>query len=264
MTQQVDTSYTAAPSWDGVGASVDPRLMRDRRYRLVLIGSKLVLDANGVGVLTFQPQVRILPRRLIVPTGTVGSLANLQVGLDPCHVSATPEPFEMFSEKADTGLFDGVVCEPNIKVTAQITGGTASATIYAGMVAFALDRGASLLTGRLMRQGVPSTSIAAGASAIIKVNPQKQFRPRRLAFDSTAANISGLIVTDFRIQNVPQFQSADPLPILCFSELSSEGLAWLDMDECAAAAEISISVTNTGGSTCVFGGVMEGDVALAA
>jgi hypothetical protein len=264
MTQQVDTSYMAGPSWDGAGASVDPRLSRDRRYRLVLIGSKTTLDANGTGVMTFQPQVRVLPRRLIVPTGAVGSLANLQVGIDPCHVSATPEPFEMFSEKSDAGLFDGVVCEPNIKITAQITGGTAAAVIYAGLVAFALDRGSSQLTGRLMRQGVPATSLAAGVSAVINVNPQKPFRPRRLAFDSTAANISGVIVTDFRIQNVPQFQSADPLPILAFSELSSEGLAWLDMDECAAAAAISISVTNTGGSTAVVGGVMEGDVALAA
>jgi hypothetical protein len=258
MTQPVDSSYGAGPQWES--GTVDPHLMRDRRYRLVLIGCKTTLDANGVGTLTFQPQVRCLPRRLIVPTGTVGSLANLQVGIDPCHVSATPEPFEMFSEKSDAGLFDGVVCEPNIKITAQVTGGTASAVIYSAMLAFALDRGSSSLVGRLMRQGIPATSLATGVSAVITVNPQKPFRPRRVAFDSTQANISGVIVTDFRIQNVPQFQSSDPVPILAFSELSSEGLAYFDMDECAAAAAIQISVTNTGGSTAIVGGVMEGDV----
>lgn len=254
----IDDSYTAGSQWED-SFGVDPRLARDRRYRLVVLGNKVALDGNGNGTFAYQPQVRFLPRRLIIPSGTTGFVANLQVGVDPIHVSSTPEPFEMFSEKADSGLFDGVVCEPNIKISGQITGGTASTTIYAAIIGFALDRPASPLVSRLMRQGITSTTVATTVTSTITVNPQKRFRPRRLVFDSTGANAASVIVTDIRIQNVPQLMSSDPVPLLAFSELSSEGLAYIDMDECAPAAAISITVTNNAGSNAVIQGVIEGD-----
>lgn len=107
---------------------------------------------------------------------------------------------------------------------------------------------------RLYPQGFGPTTIAAGATVNIIVQPQVAFKGKRLVIPSDFAG--AVLVNDIKIGNNSQLPSSNPLPGRAFTEMAF-GVN-IDFDTAQISQQISMSITNTSGasitfSACIFG-----------
>lgn len=102
--------------------------------------------------------------------------------------------------------------------------------------------------------GLGITSVGAGATAIIAVNPQLPFKLLRL---STA--ITGFTIDNIQIGTTSQFVAAGAIP----SEVFAPNAMGVDLkgDTAIPGVQIQITVTNTGAAAANFTGALFGLVA---
>jgi len=102
--------------------------------------------------------------------------------------------------------------------------------------------------------GFPTTTIAAGASAVINAQPQVPFRGRRLIIPSDIAG--SILITDLKIGKNSMFPTSNPVPGRAFTELGV-GVD-LNLDTAQISQIVSISVTNTSGAALDFNAALIG------
>jgi len=99
-----------------------------------------------------------------------------------------------------------------------------------------------------------ATTIAAGASRTIIVQPQVPFRAERFMVSSAIAG--SFVIDDIKVGKNSQFLAAGSVPGTAFSELAVG--AGLHLDTAEVAQNISVSVTNTSGGALRFLGAFYG------
>jgi hypothetical protein len=218
----------------------------------------LVFAGAGAAALTFTPQVRFKPQRLVIPSGTLAGtkISNMLVGAKPQYAASSVERVDLFEEMSTGGMWDMDVCEVGLKVqaTIQVLGAT---TVYACLIGEALDgKPYPPIKSPLKRIGVESLAIAAGATVPVTIQPQVRFKPRRVMFDDVTAKY--FVINSFNIGITPQFISGDPVPAGAFTEVAQD--VWLDCDEASVGNVLTFNVTNTDVAARDFAGALLGDV----
>jgi hypothetical protein len=232
---------------------VDPSMSLQRHFRLYLCPGVV-----AGGVLTFTPQRRCVPIRMVIASGTAGTITNLQAGVEQYFAQNSAVPAAVYSELAQqTGWLRPVIVEVGNTITATTT---LAANTPVGLFCFDLSE-KGLLAPPL---GKPRTigfsqSIGAASSATILLNPQKDFRIRRLAFDESVTNYSSLTVTGLTVANDPQTESTGVLPVQMFSTKALS--AMIDGDLCKVGAQIAITVANSNAGAVTAQGEVWGDTA---
>ena len=264
-----NTSNPMAPVTGGSGASfgaaqgaLQPnqaqfRRLPDVRHNVTGM-TALVFGAAGSAKGTFTPQTRFKGNRLIMPSSTLAgtTIQNLLVGTRPQYAASSVEPFHMFEEQSTGGVWDLDVCEigQQIAMTVTVTGAT---TVFAAIVGEALDgKPYNMLRSPLKRIATTVAGIGAGATALVTVQPQVNFKPRRLIVDDASA--ANFTINSFLIGISPQFMSGDPVPAGAFTEVAQD--VWLDCDEASVGNLITLSVTNTSAGSLTFGLSFLGDI----
>lgn len=111
---------------------------------------------------------------------------------------------------------------------------------------------------RIYVQGFGPTTIAAGATVNIIVQPQTAFKGKRLCIPSDFAG--AILVNDLKIGNLSQFPSSNPIPGRMFTEFAV-GMEQ-DFDTAQISQQISLSVTNTSGAAVSFTAGLKGLVVM--
>jgi len=123
-----------------------------------------------------------------------------------------------------------------------------------GGAAAVVTRGAT--KARKYCQGFGPTTIAAGATVSIIVQPQVAFKAKRLVIPSDFAG--AILVNDLKIGNTSQLPSNNPLPGRAFTEFAV-GMDQ-DFDTAQISQQISLNVTNTSGASVSFTALLNGIV----
>lgn len=210
------------------------------------------------GVITFSPQRRCVPIRLLVASGTAGVVTGLQAGVEQYFAAAGSVPAACYSELAEqTGWLRPIICDVGNTVTATTTIANGTAI---GLFCFDLsEKGmVSPPMGKPRAIGF-SQSIPATGNATILLNPQKDFRLRRLALDQTVTNFASLTVTGLTVANDPQTEAVGSLPAQMFACNALE--AMIDGDVCRVGAQIAITVANSNAAPVTAQGEVWGDSA---
>lgn len=105
--------------------------------------------------------------------------------------------------------------------------------------------------------GLGVTAIAAGATAVINVNPQLPFKLQRISCEAVAA--AGLVIDNIQIGTVSQFVAAGAIPVEIFSP-DATGVE-LKGDTAVPGVAIQITVTNPTAGALNFTGALLGLVA---
>ena len=104
---------------------------------------------------------------------------------------------------------------------------------------------------------IPKTTIAAGASANISIQPQDLFRTTRMLIPSSIA--FDFEILDFKIGQRPQFVQSGSIPAAVFSEVSVGSS--IDCDSADVGNIVSLEVRNTSAGTLSFAGTLLGTAA---
>lgn len=102
--------------------------------------------------------------------------------------------------------------------------------------------------------GFGSTTVAAGASATIRVQPQEPFKGKRLVVPSSIG--ANFTIDDIRVGNRSQLVVSGALPALTFSE-QGWGVE-VNLDTAQVSQFIELDVTNISGASQVFRGSLIG------
>lgn len=230
---------------------VNPVASLQRHFRLYLIPGII-----AGGVMTFTPQRRCVPIRLVIPSGVAGLVTGLQSGVEQYFAAAGSVPAAVYSELAqDTGWLRPIITEVGNTITATTTVANGQAV---GMFAFDLSEKGLLAPpmGKPRAIGF-SQVIPATGNGTIFLNPQKDFRIRRFALDQTVTNFASLTVTNFTVANDPQTEASGPLPAQMFSCVALS--AFIDGDLCKVGAQIAVTVANSNAAAVTAQGEAWGD-----
>jgi hypothetical protein len=102
--------------------------------------------------------------------------------------------------------------------------------------------------------GFPLTTIAAGATVDIPVQPQVIFRGERLTIPSDIAG--QIIVQDLKVGKDSQFASVGGVPGRAFDERATGGR--LRMDTAQISQQVVLRITNIGGAPVAFNAAITG------
>lgn len=245
--------------------TIDPRtgLLRLPQARLEVVGSAKLTLSNLIttGTLKWNPQRDFKAVRLVVPSGEASGsfIQNLLVGNKPIYLGTGAEPVECFSELATSGMVDFPICRVGITIAATLTNATlgGATDFYTALLGYVTDgKQVEPLKGFLRRMAIPPTTVAAGVTTVIALNPQDAFKVRKFAVDQSIA--ASFIVDQVSIGNEPQLLSGDPIPAQAFADRAQD--VWVDWDRCKTGQQIFITITNTTGSSANFQGALLGDV----
>lgn len=147
----------------------------------------------------------------------------------------------------------------------------AARQVVAARAAMGPRQGAGVLAGfgsvQAVRQSAPdhirgrvlpveSASIAAGASAVINIQPQEDIRPERFIYGGASSTFT---ISDIRIKNRPQLSQAGNLAADIFGPAAQD--TRLNFDACPVGGLIQVTVTNISGAAAVFRGAFLGSAA---
>jgi len=106
---------------------------------------------------------------------------------------------------------------------------------------------------------LPITSglIAAGATAVITLNPQDSFRAERIVYAGPAATFS---IQAINIKNVPQTISAGDVPADAFTANAVDQR--LNFSPCPVGGQIQVQVLNFSAAAAIFRGMFIGSAAI--
>jgi hypothetical protein len=102
--------------------------------------------------------------------------------------------------------------------------------------------------------GFPTTTIPAGATVSIFLQPQVPFRGRRLIVPSDIAG--ALLINDLKVGKNSQFATSGPVPARVYSEFGV-GVD-MNLDTAQISQQISLNVTNTSGAAVTFNAALLG------
>jgi hypothetical protein len=101
-----------------------------------------------------------------------------------------------------------------------------------------------------------STTIAAGATEIVTVRPQRPFRVERLTLTASAP---GALLVDFRVGATPQFVSAGAVPVEVFGPTATDNV--LHGDTASVGMDITIVIVNPTAAPIDVAGAIVGTAA---
>jgi ethanolamine utilization microcompartment shell protein EutS len=233
------------------GLYVNPENELARHFRLYLCPGVI-----AAGVMTFTPQRRCVPIRLCIPSGVAGNVSQLQSGVEQYYASAGAVPAAVYSELAEqTGWLRPIITEVGNTITATTTVANGQAV---GLWCFDLSEKGLLAPpmGKPRAMGF-SVSVPNAGTAQAVLNPQKDFRIRRLALDETVTNYGSLTVTGFTVANDPQTEANGVLPVQMFSTKALA--AMIDGDLCKVGASIVVTFANSNAAPVTAQGEAWGD-----
>lgn len=100
-----------------------------------------------------------------------------------------------------------------------------------------------------------ATSIGAGATVQIRLQPQVPFKPKRLSTPGAA----GLFIVDILVGNASQFVASGEIPVECFGPTAT--YVNLKGDTAVPGVDIIVTVRNPTAGALVFSGMILGPVA---
>lgn len=100
-----------------------------------------------------------------------------------------------------------------------------------------------------------ATSIGAGLTVQIRLQPQVPFKPKRLSTPGAA----GLFIADILVGNASQFVASGEIPVECFSPTAT--YVNLKGDTAVPGVDIIVVVRNPTAGALVFSGMILGPVA---
>ena len=101
------------------------------------------------------------------------------------------------------------------------------------------------------------TTIPAGETELVQLQPQLPFKPYRLSIPSVISG--GLTIEDVKVGNASQFVAAGSIPVECFD--TDATMVSLKGDTAVPGVDIIITVSNETDTDKVFAGMIIGDVA---
>jgi len=101
---------------------------------------------------------------------------------------------------------------------------------------------------------IPQTSVGAGATAGINIQPQDLFLTKRVMVPSTIG--PNFLLTDFKVGQKPQFAQDGSVPCECFAEVAVN--ADVDFDSADVGNIINLRPQNITAGALTFGGTLIG------
>lgn len=230
--------------------ALDPVFSLRRHFRVYFLPATI-----AAGVINAAPQRTCIPFMLHVPSGSSSgkTITQFQNGVRQYFATADAVPATVFGEGVPGAarFLRPFVAKVGNTLSGQTT--IANGTLL-GMMCFDLAEEGMLAEplGRPMQIGWNAGNlVVSGGNTIVRIKPQKDFRPRRIEFDSTVTNwvkqcdaTHGLAVTGVLVANDPQTEANGSLPATMF-DMFAQGGGWdFDGDECEVGAEVDINLTN--------------------
>jgi hypothetical protein len=281
-----------APASAGVGGSeplASHQLQRtpNTRHNLVGFGAS-VIAANALTGVSATAYSAFKATRMIIAaptfaaagtnTGLVnGNIGNWKVGSKSQFAAVGMEPMGLFATGLNGGRLRFSRAMPAIPISAQVTVG-ATATFYACLIGTAAGRKDNKRPppqyAKEDRVYIPATFVNAGSSTTVEVAPTRSFWATKVVLDDTQNGTFGLatgtgassfVMPDLLVGSDSQFMSAPPVsgaaaPIVPAGVFNGLWSPNLDFDKASTAVPYAFEITNVGGATALFMGVMLGDV----